>query len=86
MEKGTRLSGIFDYPEAAKSHDSRIIGTRLYNTSDKPLQNVNLPMVTKVLKAPHPHRHPQGAEFMPFRKEAIKRLHLEHATLKLITQ
>ena len=30
MEKGTRLSGIFDYPEAAKSHDSRIIGTRLY--------------------------------------------------------
>ena len=30
MEKGTRLSSIFDYPEAAKSHDSRIIGTRLY--------------------------------------------------------
>ena len=30
-EKGTRLSGIFDYPEAAKSHDSRIIGTCLYN-------------------------------------------------------
>ena len=29
-EKGTRLSGIFDYPEAAKSHDSWIIGTRLY--------------------------------------------------------
>ena len=28
VEKGTRLSGIFDYPEAAKSHDSRIIGTR----------------------------------------------------------
>ena len=32
MEKGTRLSGIFDYLEAAKSHDSRIIGTRLYVT------------------------------------------------------
>ena len=28
MEKGTRLSGIFDYPEAAKSHNSRVIGTR----------------------------------------------------------
>ena len=28
-EKGTRLSGIFDYPEAAKSHDSQIIGTCL---------------------------------------------------------
>ena len=30
-EKGTRLSGTFDYPEAAKSHDSRIIGTCLYS-------------------------------------------------------
>ena len=29
-EKGTRLSGIFDYPKAAKSYDSRIIGTCLY--------------------------------------------------------
>ena len=29
-EKGTQLSGIFDYPEAAKSHDSRIIGTCLF--------------------------------------------------------
>ena len=29
-EKGTRLSGIFDYPEAAKSHDSRIIRACLY--------------------------------------------------------
>ena len=30
-EKGTRLSGIFDYLEAAKSHDSQIIGTCLYS-------------------------------------------------------
>ena len=34
-EKGTRLSGIFDYPEAAKSNDSRIIGTCLYQEANE---------------------------------------------------
>ena len=35
-EKGTRLSGIFDYPESAKSHDSRVIGTCLYYSERLP--------------------------------------------------